>query len=241
MEETIADGQNGYSTASLARAAGYSAQQVRQLERLGIIPPATRRANGYRRFGTQHVAALRAYRNLAAAVGPVEARSALRDALTLPYDEAITRISALHVTLSRSRENTVAAIRALDGIVEENAVDADPTPADAMAITELAKALGVRSSTLRFWEQQGLIIPERVTTLNVRRYPLAAIREARIVAALRSGGYRIPAVRAIVASIRALEDLDRPRDALQERLQTIAAQSSALLRAGTDIVELISS
>ena len=32
-----------------------------------------------------------------------------------------------------------------------------------MTITELAAALGVRASTLRFWEQEGLVSPDRVT------------------------------------------------------------------------------
>ena len=64
-----------------------------------------------------------------------------------------------------------------------------------MTITELAAALGVRTSTLRFWEQEGLAVPERVTTLRARQYGTGAIREARIVAALRSSGYCVPGVR----------------------------------------------
>ena len=63
------------TTGRLAAAGGYSVQQVRDLERLGVIPPAVRMLNGYRRFGPEHVTALRAYRALAVAVGPVEARS----------------------------------------------------------------------------------------------------------------------------------------------------------------------
>ena len=35
-------------TADVARATGYSLQQVRDLERLGVIPPAERAGNGYR-------------------------------------------------------------------------------------------------------------------------------------------------------------------------------------------------
>ncbi|WP_236796464.1 MerR family transcriptional regulator [Amycolatopsis sp. GM8] len=235
MEETPSE----YTTAGLAAAVGYSVQQVRDLERVGAIPPAVRQANGYRRFGPDHFIALRAYRDLASAVGPVEARNALREARTLPYDQAVARIVALHVGLSRSREDTLAALRALDAIVSESAGEATPTPADAMTITELAAAIGVRSSTLRFWEQEGLITPDRVTSLNVRRYPLAAIREARIIAALRAGGYRIPALRAVMNSLREFQDLDNARDTLRARLQEIATRSHALLRAGADIANLV--
>lgn len=231
----------GYATAEIAAIAGYSVQQVRDLERLEVIPPAHRRSNGYRLFYPVHLVALRAYRNLALAVGPVEARNALREVYTLPFDRAVARIVALHVGLSRLRDDALAALGALDSIVNEQRHDPPPSPDDVMTITELAAAIGVRTSTLRFWESVGLLAPDRVTDLNVRRYPLPAIREARIVAALRAGGYRIPAIREVVHSIRRLEDVSDLRAALQHRLRTIAKQSHALLSAGADIVTLLPS
>jgi len=236
---TIGSAPQAYTTSGLAAASGYSVQQIRDLERLAVIPPAVRRPNGYRRFNAEHVTALRAYRNLAIAVGPVVARSTMREARALPYDQAIARIVALHVALARSREDSIAALQALDGIVAEDSHDAAPTPADAMGISELANAIGVRASTLRFWEQQGLVAPERTAGLNTRRYPLAAIREARIVAALRAGGYPIPAVQAVMRSLRTISGTDDARAALQNRLRTVASRSEALLRAGTDLADLL--
>lgn len=240
MVGVIASALDDYTTSQLASATGYSVQQVRDLEHLGVVPPAVRQPNGYRRFGSEHITALRAYRHLAMAVGPVVARSTMREAQTLPYDQAIARIVALHVALARSRDDSLAAVHALDSIVEEDAHDAVPTPADSMSITELSNAIGVRSSTLRFWEQQGLVTPDRAPGLNTRHYPLAAIRDARIVAALRAGGYRIPAVQAVMESLRTVRGTDDARAALQNRLRTVAAQSESLLRAGTDIADLIS-
>lgn len=110
-----------------------------------------------------------------------------------------------------------------------------------MSITELSAALGVRSSTLRFWEQEGLITLERGEPLAARRYPPDAVRDARIVAALRAGGYRIPAVQAVMTSLRTLDNTTDARNALQDRLQSIASRSDALLRAGTDLSDLLRS
>lgn len=239
MNGTSEIGPGSYSTSRLAAASGYSVQQVRDLEHLGVIPPANRETNGYRRFGPEHLTALHAYRQLAIAIDPVNARITMTEAHQLPYEEAIARVVALHVNLARSRDDTIAALQALGSIVDEDRNAAPPSPADAMSIIELAAALGVRSSTLRFWEQQGLITPERTTRLGTRRYPIAAIRDARIVAALRAGGYRIPAVQAVMDSVHSLK-ADDARHALQERLRTIATRSDALLRAGTDIANLIS-
>lgn len=156
----------------------------------------------------------------------------------LPYDEAIARIVALHVGLARARENCIAAIEALDMIVEEEVHDAIPTPEDSMSITELANAIGVRSSALRFWEREGLVNLERIAGAT-RLYPLASIREARIVAALRAGGYRIPAVHAVMESLRTVSGAGDARTALQNRLHTVASQSEALIRAGADIADII--
>ncbi|KMS86007.1 MerR family transcriptional regulator [Prauserella rugosa] len=236
-------GDRPLTTAALAAASGYSPQQVRDLENLGVLPPAERGSNNYRRFGGRHLVALRAYRGLATAVGPVTARRTLREVRTLPLDEAAAVVSALHVELTRLRTEALEAVAALRAISTESepstASDAKETSADAMSIGELAEALGVRTSTLRFWEREGLVLPERVTSYGARRYRQHVIREARITAALRAAGYGIPAVRATVETVRALGDVDGPLEALQGRLTDLASRTVALVAAGADIAALL--
>jgi len=235
MADSDLGGAEGLTTGRLAAAAGCSVQQVRDLERLGVIPPALRRANGYRQFTALHLVALRAYGRLAIAVGPVAARETMRALRSLPHEEAVARIVVLHVDLARSREQTLQALRALDGIVDEGAHEAPGVPEDSMSITELSSALGVRASTLRFWEDRGLLSPERSGRLGARRYPPAAVQEARVIAALRAGGYGIPAVQAVMASLRTVADARDAREALTRRLRVIASRSEALLLAGADL------
>lgn len=110
MAETDAPPPPAFTTAALAAATGYSVGLVRDLEGLAVIPPAARHTNGYRRFGPAHAVALRAYRALAIALGPVTARITLREVQALPYDEAIARIVALHVALARGRADALAAL-----------------------------------------------------------------------------------------------------------------------------------
>jgi DNA-binding transcriptional MerR regulator len=126
------------------------------------------------------------------------------------------------------------------------AIQADIAPAaserdDAMTITELANALGVRTSTLRFWEKEDLVAPERVTSLQVRIYDPASIRALRIVAALRSAGYRIPAIREILAALDGREGRDTTGRIVQQRLDDLARRTVALLEAGADIAHIITS
>lgn len=251
-------------TADVARESGYSVQQVRDLERLGVIPPAVRAANGYRAYTAAHVRALRAYRGLASAAGPVDARRLLAMAFAAAQRDsaepgtrvadAAAAIGAVHVRLARERDEALRAREALRAIQAEAAApavapEADATGAapdragDTMTITELAAALGVRTSTLRFWEQEGLAVPDRVTTLRARQYGTGAIQEARIVAALRSSGYGIPAVRDVVATLRQVDGVAegavRAEQILDRRLDQIAARTVALLRAGADLAAVL--
>ena len=273
-------------TADVARESGSSVQQVRDLERQGVIPPAVRAANGYRAYTTGHVRALRAYRGLASAAGPVDARRLLAERFAgsagaappsaaepssagpsaagppsaepstappagqaLRLADAAARIGAVHVRLACERDEALRARAALRAIQDEarSTPDAAGAAGDTMTVTELAAALGVRTSTLRFWEQEGLAVPERVTTLRARRYGTEAIREARIVAALRSSGYGIPAVREVVATLRVdsvtadglAEGIDEAERILDRRLDRIATRTVALLRAGTDLAAVL--
>ncbi|WP_154794080.1 MerR family transcriptional regulator [Occultella kanbiaonis] len=226
-------------TLEVARRSGYSVQQVRDLERLGVIPAAPRSGNGYRNYTQVHVSALRAYRALAVAAGPVLARRLLRELTTSTVADAAATISALHARLDRERGELLAASAALRAIAAEAAAGLGraPDPADAMSITELARALGVRTSTLRHWEHEGLLRPDRVASLRVRNYDLRAIRTARIVAALRGAGYGIGAVRDLVARLG--HDVVVTSGIVDARLEQLGTRTVALLRAGADLADLI--
>jgi DNA-binding transcriptional MerR regulator len=228
-------------TVEVARESGYSVQQVRDLERLGVIPPAARSKNGYRSYTPLHVQALRAYRGLACAVGPVAARRMLAELRTETIATAASAINAVHVPLARERDEALRAQQALRAIQSEAEPGEFERESDVMTITELAGALGVRPSALRFWEQEGLVVPERVTSLRARRYGLPAIRAARIVAALRGSGYGIPAVRDVMGSLHRLDGVEAAERILRQRLDQIAARTVALLRAGTDLAAVVMS
>jgi len=223
-------------TLDVARATGYSVQQVRDLERLGVLPPASREPNGYRAYGPRHVLAVRAYRGLADAVGPVVARRTMAALQEAPLADAAAAVDDLHAQLAAERAQTLQALSALDAIRAEPAA---PSPGSVLTITELADALGVRTSTLRHWESEDLLSPERVGSLGARVYDVPATATARVVAALRSAGYGIPALRDVVAALRGLGDAAGAEPALRERLERIAARSVALLRAGADLAAVL--
>ncbi|WP_407320427.1 MerR family transcriptional regulator [Isoptericola halotolerans] len=223
-------------TVEVARATGYSVQQVRDLERLGVLPSAARSATGYRLYRPVHVRAVRAYRGLATAVGPVLARRTMAGLWGSAPDVAVAALTDLHVGLAEDRRQTLLALDALDEIGAEPAAT---RPGDVLTITELADALGVRTSTLRHWEAEGLVTARRFGSLRVRTYDVEQVGAARIVAALRAAGYGVPAVATAMAALRGTGATSPAGTVLRARLDTIAARSRALLRAGTDLADLL--
>jgi DNA-binding transcriptional MerR regulator len=225
------------TTAGIGRLVGYSTQQVRDLERLRIIPPAERAANGYRRYGERHLVAARAYRSLAAALGPVPARRLLPTLVGSTVDVAAEQIDDLHAALARERSRVREALRGLEVAIEESgAVFADD---DALTIGELAQALDVRASALRHWEREGLIHPLRSPASAARTYGARAITEARIVAALRAGGYGIPPIARILEQLRTQALTADAQRILAERLADLSRRSVALLAAAGELHALL--
>lgn len=173
------------TTAEAARAAGCSVQQVRRLETLGAIPAAERLPNGHRRFTETHVRALIAYRRLASAIGPVAALDTfISRSERSPADTAAV-LGGFAAGLDAERTRALAVREMLVGLDAET-----DDGAESMTMSQLTHALGVPASTLRFWEDEGLVSPDRVArgATRARIYRPAAIREARITAELRAPG-----------------------------------------------------
>ncbi|MEU8347262.1 MerR family transcriptional regulator [Actinomadura meyerae] len=214
-------------TVDVARRAGYSVQQVRNLERDGVLPPATRTATGYRVYGELHARCALAYRALAAGAGPVEAKGIVRAFHQGPASRALALLDAAHARLHNERVEVRLAREAVQAIASEP-VD-DVRASDSMSISELAAALGVRPSTLRHWDRERLVVPDRDPAAGARRYTPAQVRDARIVHQLRRAGYRIEPLRALMPELRGARRLEDVAHALDARDAGIEARSRALL------------
>jgi DNA-binding transcriptional MerR regulator len=227
----------GMTTAALAGLVGYSTQQVRDLERLGVVPHAERRANGYRRYHRRHLLALRAYRALVIATGAVPARRLMPVLINGTIDQAAESIHELHAGLAQDRTRVREALRGLEAVLADTAAVFDDH--DAMTIGELAQALGVRTSALRHWEDEGLVHPDRVRASSARWYGARAISEARIAAALRAGGYPIPPIARILGELRTHGMTADAQTLLENRLDDLSRRSIALLDAAGHLHALL--
>jgi DNA-binding transcriptional MerR regulator len=211
-------------TVDLARRSGYSVQQVRNLERDGVLPPAERTPAGYRTYAEPHLHAALAYRALAAGVGPVEAKRIMRAGPNM-----LALLDAAHARLHTERRELELARQAAEALA-----------AESMTISELAAALGVRPSTLRHWDAEGLVVPHRDARQS-RRYAPDQVRDARVVHQLRMAGYRIAPLRDLMPQLRQARRGEELTGTLASRDASIDARSRALLDAAAALSAVLTS
>jgi len=224
-------------TVDVARRSGYSVQQVRKLEHEGVLPLASRSAAGYRQYGEPHVQALSAYRALARALGPVSAKQFLREARDAPVGDTLAVLDDAHARLHGERVALAAARDAARFIADEPIVVVNND--DWMGVGELASALGVRASTLRYWDAEGLVVPDRSVVGQARRYSPQQARDARIVHQLRSIGNGVDSVRELMSALRAGARASDLEAAFTARHDNITQRSHALLEAAAPLLLLL--
>jgi DNA-binding transcriptional MerR regulator len=212
----------------LARTAGISVQQVRNYVDLGVLPPVERTASGYRVFTRDHAEALTVARRLAEGHGWQRTRVIMNAVHEGDLETALTELDRGHAELDRER----ADIERVLGAVETVVTNSNPAPVRRGArIAEVARAAGVRTSALRFWEQRGLLRPGREKITGYRVYGETELREAQVIALLRRGGYPFAIVQAVLDEMRTTGSPERVRAELAKREQELQRRSLRRLRA----------
>ncbi|MFI6773534.1 MerR family transcriptional regulator [Nocardia sp. NPDC050412] len=203
----------------LAREHGLSAQAIRNYDDAGILPPTERSQTGYRRYTPLHAQALRAFLALRGGHGHQQAMEIMRSTNRGDTESAYRLIDAAHVALLAERNTRTEVATAL------GALSTTPTPISGRPLTvgELARRLGVHPATLRTWETEGILRPERDRVTGYREYGPDCVRDAQIAQQLRRGGYLLHQVAQFLDALRdagGTDALSAFLDAWQDRLTT---------------------
>jgi DNA-binding transcriptional MerR regulator len=215
----------------LARTAGISVQQVRNYVDLGVLPPVERTASGYRVFTRDHAEALTAARRMAEGHGWQRTRAIMIAVHDGDLETALTELDRGHAELNRERADIERVLGAFETVVTSPRPPAPAPVRHGARIAEVARAAGVRTSSLRFWEQRGLLRPDREKVTGYRVYGEPELREAQVIALLRKGGYPFPIVRAVLDEMRTTGSPERVRAELAKREQELQQRSLRRLRA----------
>lgn len=229
---------SGLRTVDVARRVGCSVQHLRNLENEGVVPAVARTSSGYRSWDEVHVLSAVAYRELAQGVGPVLAKGLLRALHHQPSELFLALLDDAHADLARERHDLRLAREAVAAIAAEPL--AAPQPSDAMTISELADALGTTTATLRHWEAEELLAPQRAGRSRTRTYSPVQVRDARVIHQLRTAGYPIPQLRPVLRTLLRSQDTDVALGSgLKVRDQQLTNRSHALLRASAGLRDVL--
>jgi DNA-binding transcriptional MerR regulator len=204
----------------LARIAGLGVTQIRTYERVGFLPPAPRDANGYRRYSSEHVHALRASRALIAGYGWQTALDVMRAIHLDEVSTAFSLVNSRHAALDSQRIRAESALEAIDAMLRRPARAPESTGKPLVHVKEAAASVGVRTSAVRFWESQGLLQPRRQASTNYRLYDADQLTRLNVIALLRDVGYPFDVIRGVLDELTYGRP-DQVRHALQQRLQTL--------------------
>jgi len=194
-----------FLTSDIARAGGVHPNTVRRYLELGLLPPAKRTANGYRRYMQKHVDCIRLVRMIFTApytgkgfrtsAGKIIQRAAADDW------EGALRQGYAHLALVEGEQHQAeTAVAMLETWASGAAVE--PTSA-IIQIGHAAELLGISIDMLRNWERNGLIAIPRDARNGYRAYGPAEISRLRIIRLLSRAGYSQMAI------LRMLRQLDR--------------------------------
>ncbi len=212
----------------LGRAAGISAQTVRTYEAVGFLPPAGRTPTGYRRYGPRHLQALLAARAMIAGYGWQEALGIMRLVHQGDLAAAVAAVDACHAALHQQRCDGQATLQALRRSATLEPVGGGLARGRRtrthLQVGQAARRVGVRVSTVRFWEEQGLLAPQREPRSGYRLYDAAQMHRLEVIALLRRGGYGVEAIRPILEEL-AGGHLERAVAAAEGRLAELTKAS----------------
>jgi DNA-binding transcriptional MerR regulator len=146
-----------------------------------------------------HAQALRAFLALRRGHGHQQAMEIMRATNRGDTESAYRLIDAAHVALLAERDARTEAATALGALSATT-----PTPANGPPLTvgELAHRIGVHRATLRTWETEGILRPERNRATGYRQYGPDCVRDAEIARQLRQGGYQLRQVAQFIQSLR---------------------------------------
>lgn len=234
--------QGALRTIDLARAVGLSAQQVRNYEAWGFLPEAPRSAKGYRLYTERHRQALTTARILVAGYGWQTALRAMQALHAGEPEIAFAIADARHAELDRDRADLERVLGAVRAVADQPETWGHGRIARPMRIGVAAGSVGVRASAVRFWEQEGLLRPERDRTSGYRLYDDEQWRRLQVVALLRRAEYGFDEIRTVLAELggarpqAALEAIERRREGIAAASRACARATAALWRYATESV-----
>jgi DNA-binding transcriptional MerR regulator len=146
---------------------------------------------------------------------------------------ALALVDMRHAELASKRLQVEQTLKALQALTKQSIAWTNTHQARALRIGEAAKQVGVRTSALHFWEQQGLLHPARDRSSKYRIYDDIQMHRLQLIVLLRDARYDFDTIRSVLEEVTS----GRPEKAIQ----AVEKRNKELARTSWACIEALSS
>ncbi|MFC4304138.1 MerR family transcriptional regulator [Cohnella boryungensis] len=183
----------------IARKLNISTSALRHYESWGIVPKVERSTNGYRIYTKEHEAYFQCIRALIPGFGVEFVREVMPRIKKGDKLEVLWLINKAQVSLHFERETLQKTVEMLD--LKELANIPKFFNKELFSIGEVAKIANTSASSIRHWEKERLIKPERQNENGFRIYSSSDIRKVLIIRAVQRVAYSLDIVREVLSGL----------------------------------------
>ncbi|MBN6204854.1 MerR family transcriptional regulator [Ralstonia pickettii] len=222
--------------ADIARKLDVGTSALRHYEEWGIVPPAKREANGYRIYTEEHEAYFQCIRAMYPGFGMATVKKVMPLLQKYKFTVALWEVNKVQADLYQRKQ---LAIKALEILKSDNMESfLQKRRKKWYTIGEIEKEINVPATTLRHWEKEGLLIPDRDPENGYRRYNREDIRRLLIIRTVQSSVFFLDTVREVLDKVNQ-QSITEVRKAMMDSLSFMDYQIEQQLRGAHYLYQLI--
>ncbi|MCU9602114.1 MerR family transcriptional regulator [Pallidibacillus thermolactis] len=209
---------------------------LRHYEEWGIVPPAKRKANGYRIYTEEHEAYFQCIRAMYHGFGMGTVKKIMPMIQQNKFTEALWEVNKVQAELYQKKQQAIEALEILKPDNMENFLK--KRKKQWYTIGEVEKEIEVPATTLRHWEKEGLIEPSRDPENGYRIYNREHIQQALIIRTVQQSVYFLDSVRSVLEKMDQYS-ISEIRKITMDSLEYMDYQIEQQLRGGHYLYKLI--
>lgn len=172
---------------------------LRHYEEWGIVPPPKRKPNGYRVYTEIHEAYFQCIRAMYPGFGMKTVKKIMPLIQENKFTDALWQVNKIQADLYQKRQRAIQALEILK--VENMEQFLNKRKKKWYTIGEVEREIEVPATTIRHWEKEGLINPNRDPESGYRVFSQHDIRQLLIIKTVQQSVYFLDAVRDVLKKI----------------------------------------
>lgn len=166
---------------TIARRLGISTTTLRKYEEMGLVPPVSRSASGYRNYTEEHIAYFICVRKMLPGFNLTIIAEILKEVMLQKIDAAYWIVNKAQADL---RQEKIISENIVKHLYHGKELQTNRKQ-KILTINDISQETGVPATTIRYWDKVGLISAQRCTENNYRIFTSEHIRQVLAIYALK--------------------------------------------------------